>query len=65
MDQIDASVAPPKLITSVMGKREWMRSLKFKGNQSPLNNTNRKFSSLASVSNNICINAGTEFQMVI
>src|SRR6266516_4825219 len=70
MDQIEASVAPPRLITSTLGISFLMRLGKGSGIQSPLKRAKRRQEELSSsgwgsvYSTSICKRAGTEFQIV-
>src|SRR5687767_15174146 len=69
IDQIDASVAPPKLTTWISFDNDLISFGKFTGIQSPLSSTNRsdggKISGCpAAYSTSIFISAGTEFHTV-
>ena len=68
MDQMDASVAPPRLITRALGAIRRICSGSVTGIQSPLSRTVRKAGKLApaacAASANSCMSAGTEFHTV-
>lgn len=68
-DQIDASVAPPRLITSAFGATARIRSGRLTGIQSPLSMTRRSPATStaglpAACTSSISIRAGTEFHTV-
>jgi hypothetical protein len=68
IDQIDASVAPPRLTTRAFGATRRIRSGSATGTQSPLSSTSRSAGSrtpaVSASSTSSCMSAGTEFQTV-
>src|SRR5580692_11193939 len=64
IDQMDASVAPPKLMISISCRFSRIFPGNPNGIQSPLSRHNRNRPSPAPLSTSICISAGTVFQMV-
>ena len=69
MDQMEASVAPPRLNSFASGATARIRRGKSSGIQSPLIRTRRRgmspaFPANSIYSTNICTSMGTEFQIV-